>query len=249
MRDLWSAGVFDPDGPSWPGVVPAQEAMIGGKTVTMSHSMAYYNDLWRRGSKANPPVLFRAIAPFSADANSKPVYHFGTRIIGTTALKKASPDRVKELLSIMNWLAAPFGSQESLLLEYGVPDADYNLDARGNPIPTDRGIQDSGYVPWRYIAQHPFTQYQADLPGYAQQVQADTQAHVPFGIEDPTLGVYSTTASSKNVPLTQKFAEGTVDIVVGRRPMEDFDALVSDWRNGGGDQIRQDFLKALEAAN
>ena len=138
--------------------------MIGGKTVTMSHSMAYYNDLWRRGATANPPVVFRAIAPFSADGTSKPVYHFGTRIIGTTALKKAPPDRIKELLSIMNWLAAPFGTQEALLLEYGVPEVDYKLDDRGNPIPTDRGIQDSGYVPWRYIAQHPFTQYQADLP-------------------------------------------------------------------------------------
>ena len=245
MRDIWSAGVFDPDGPSWPGVVPAQEAMIGGKTVTMSHSMAYYNDLWRRGSKTDPPVLFRAIAPFASDGASKPVYHFGTRIIGTTALKKAAPDRIKELLSIMNWLAAPFGSQESLLLEYGLPDVDYKLDDRANPIPTDRGIQDSGYVPWRYIAQHPFTQYQADLPGYALQVQADTQAHVPFGIEDPTLGLYSITTSAKGVSLTQQFTEGTVDIVLGRRPMQDFDTLVQTWRSGGGDQIRQEFQQAL----
>jgi putative aldouronate transport system substrate-binding protein len=176
------------------------------------------------------------------------VYHFGTRIIGTTGLKKAAPDRIKELLSIMNWLASPFGTQESLLLEYGLPDVDFHVDDRGNPIPTDRGIQDSGYVPWRYIAQHPFTQYQADLPGYAQQVQADTLAHVPFGIEDPTLGLYSTTTSSKGVPLTQQFAEGTVDIVVGRRPMEDFDTLLRAWQTGGGDQIRQEFQQALGSA-
>jgi putative aldouronate transport system substrate-binding protein len=247
MRDLWATGAFDPDGPTWPGVVPAQEAMIGGHTVTMSHSMAYYNDLWRRGATANPPVIFRATLPFAADGSSKPVYHFGTRIIGTTALKKAPPERIKELLGVMNWLASPFGSQEALLLEYGVAEVDYKLDDRGNPIPTDRGVQDSAYVPWRYIAQHPFTQYQADLPGYAQQVQADTQAHVPFGIDDPTLGLYSTTTSSKGVPLTQKFAEGTVDIVLGRRPMDDFDGLVREWQSGGGEQIRQEFQQALAA--
>jgi putative aldouronate transport system substrate-binding protein len=247
MRDLWSAGVFHPDGLNWPGVVPAQEAMIGGRTMTMSHSMAYYNDLWRRGATANPPVVFRATVPFSNDGTAKPVYHFGTRIIGTTALKKAPPERIKELLSIMNWLAAPFGTEEALLLEYGVPEVDYQLDDRGNPIPTERGVRDSAYVPWRYMAQHPFTQYQADLPEYSKQAQADTKAHVPFGLEDPTLGLYSTTSATKNVPLTQHFAEATVDIVVGRRPMEDYEALVREWQSGGGDQIRQEFQKALAA--
>jgi putative aldouronate transport system substrate-binding protein len=70
-------------------------------------------------------------------------------------------------------------------------------------------------------------------------------AHVPYGVEDPTLGLYSTTSSSKGVPLTQKFAEGTVDIVLGRRPMGDFDGLVREWQSGGGDQIRQEFQQAL----
>jgi putative aldouronate transport system substrate-binding protein len=192
-------------------------------------------------------VVFRALAPFSHDGTSNPVYHFGTRMIGTTGLKKASPERVKELLGIMNWLAAPFGTQEALLLEYGVPEVDYQLDDRGNPIPTERGVRDSAYVPWRYIAQRPFTQYQADLQGYTEQAQADTRAHVPFGIDDPTLGLYSSTTASRNSVLTQKFAEGVVDLIAGRRPMEDFDALVREWQSEGGEQMRQDFQKALAA--
>ena len=54
----------------------------------------------------------------------------------TTALKKASSDRIQELLRICNWLAAPFGSQEDLLLSYGLADTDYTLDPNGNwPAP------------------------------------------------------------------------------------------------------------------
>jgi putative aldouronate transport system substrate-binding protein len=49
-----------------------------------------------------------------------------------TAIKKGSPERVKELLRIEDFLAAPFGSQESLLLEYGVKDVDFILYAQGN---------------------------------------------------------------------------------------------------------------------
>ena len=42
------------------------------------------------------------------------------------AIKKGSPERVKELLRVMNFLAAPFGSQEFHLLNYGVKDVDYD---------------------------------------------------------------------------------------------------------------------------
>jgi hypothetical protein len=36
--------------------------------------------------------------------------------------------------------------------------------------------------------------------------------------------------------------------VAGRRPTADFDQLVTDWRNGGGDQIRHEYEQALTAA-
>src|SRR5437660_5380656 len=62
-------------------------------------------------------------------------------------LKKASPDRIKELLRIMNFLAAPFGSQEDLLLSYGIQGQDYSLDPKGNPVPTSEGIARASYVP------------------------------------------------------------------------------------------------------
>ena len=65
----------------------------------------------------------------------------------------------------MNWLAAPFGSQEDLLLTYGLKDQDYALDDKGNPKPSTDGISRAGYVPWRYIAQHPWVYYRADRQG------------------------------------------------------------------------------------
>jgi len=33
-------------------------------------------------------------------------------------VKKSSPERIKEILRIMNYLSAPFGTQEDLLLTY-----------------------------------------------------------------------------------------------------------------------------------
>ena len=75
---------------------------------------------------------------------SKPVYYFGAGSAGMTAVKKGSAERVQEMLHVLNWLAAPFDSQQDLLLRYGLEGIDYKLDNRGNPIPTDRGAAPPG---------------------------------------------------------------------------------------------------------
>jgi putative aldouronate transport system substrate-binding protein len=248
VRDLWGAGLFHPDTPSYNGVVPAQEQFLASKFVFMSHSMAFYNDLWRRGITMDPPVLPRVMPLFSSDG-SPGIYHLTSQIIGTTALKKASADRIKELLGIMNWLASPFGTQEDRLLYYGVPDTDYNLDEKGNPVPTDKGTKDANYMPWRYFAQRPWVWYDAGLQDFAKVLQSDEQRIVPGGVQDPTVGLYSATNSSLGIKLTQPFTDGVTEIVRGNRPLNDLDSLVSDWRSGGGDKIRDEFQQALANAH
>lgn len=36
---------------------------------------------------------------------------------------------------MLNLMAAPFGTQEQVLLSYGLPESDYKLDSDGNPTP------------------------------------------------------------------------------------------------------------------
>ena len=100
--------------------------------------------------------------PSPAEREADPV-SWAPGFVSMNVLKKAPPDRIKELLRIMNWLASPFGSQEDLLLTYGLEGQDYTKDDKGNPKPTPEGIARAGYVPWRYIAQHPWVYYQAGL--------------------------------------------------------------------------------------
>ena len=63
----------------------------------------------------------------------------------TVMFKKAPPERLKELLRIANWLAAPFGSAEDLLLTAGAVDVDYKLDADGRPVLAD-GDDEDGHL-------------------------------------------------------------------------------------------------------
>jgi len=90
------------------------------------------------------------LPPFAANAGGKAQAFLSHGYVSMNVLKKNAPDRIKEILRIMNFLAAPFGSQEDLLLTYGLEGQDFTRDDRGNPAPTPEGIARSSYVPWRY---------------------------------------------------------------------------------------------------
>src|SRR5205085_4494058 len=128
------------------------------------------NDFWRQGLQQNPAQHFDLIPPFPARAADKPIGYISGGYISINVLKKASNDRIKELLKIADFLAAPFGSQEATLLSYGIEGDDYALDSSGDPKLSPQGIARAGYVPWRYISDHPYVQVQPDLPRYSQRV-------------------------------------------------------------------------------
>jgi putative aldouronate transport system substrate-binding protein len=246
MRDLFAAGVY------WPDSVQATMSrtdFVGKKFAVSPEGQGNsWVDFWQRGLQQQPPTRFAMIKPFSASDGQKPIHFLGTGFVSMNVLKKASPDRIKELLRIMNWLAAPFGSQEDLMLSYGLEGQDYTLDAKGNPRTTPEGVSRAGYVPWRYIAQHPWVFYQADLPGFAKASSDAEHATLPLGVDDPTNGLYSPTIYSKGAVANMAFWDGVREIISGHAQMSNFDQLVSDWRNAAGDQVRKEYMDAIAAA-
>ena len=162
-------------------------------------------------------------------------------------LKKAPDDRIKEVLRIMNWLAAPFGSAEDLLLTVGVKDVDYTLDAQGNATPTERSNADANLVNWKYHVQHPQVAYATGVPAYAKLATDFEKIAIPVGIPDPAWGLTSPTGEKTGVRLNQTMLDALTDIIAARRPLSDYDQAVKDWQSSGGDQIRTEFEQAIAA--
>jgi putative aldouronate transport system substrate-binding protein len=196
-----------------------------------------------------PPYNFLPLPPFAAHDGGKPTHFLGPGFIAANALKKASPDRIKELLRILDFLAAPFGTQEDLLLQYGLADVHYTLDASGKLTLNDKSNVDANYVNWKYLMQHPQVMYVPDIPGYAKAEYDAEHALIPAGVTDPTLGLFSPTLGSKGFSINRTMTDGITDIVAGRRPINDYDQLVKDWQSAGGEQIRKELLEAMAAAS
>jgi putative aldouronate transport system substrate-binding protein len=249
VRDLWDSGLIWPDAPS---DSDQRAAFVGKKFAVCVEGFGNsWNDFWLRGLHQDPPTHFDIILPFSADAKTKVQSYITGGYISTNVMKKASPDRVKELLRILDYLAKPFGTQEDLLITYGLAPADYTIGPDGNPQLTSEGKSRSQYVPWQYVSDRPYATYYAGIPDYAKHVHQVEIALVDpkIAVADVTLGYYSPTqASSAGKQADQAFRDGLNNIMVGRDDVSTFDQLVKDWQNAAGNKIKQEYNDAIVAA-
>lgn len=247
LRELMSLNLFPPDIVT---MTSSRQALVARKFVVVpeGHGNSWIDAL-QQGLQVSPPFSrLDLITPFAAFDNQKPQSFTSPGFISMTAIKKAPPERIRELLRILNFLAAPFGSQEEQLLLYGIEGQDFQRDAAGNPVSTPDGLARSGYVPWRYIAQRPFVHFQPNLPGYAKKAHEAEKAVLPIAIDDPTLGLYAPTAYRAGATAEKTFNDGVAAIILGREPLSSFDGLVRNWQSAAGNQMREEYLEAMNRA-
>ncbi|MBV8083957.1 MAG: extracellular solute-binding protein [Chloroflexi bacterium] len=245
LRSLWDAGTVSPDTPTMVAQSGAA-AFYGGKFLMYPSDYFVYQIVWDRirtsGNKTFKP---RVLQPFGADGGKSEQFQTAG-VSQISILKKASDDRIKELLSILNYIAAPFGSQENMLLANGVKDTDYQFDSAGNPVPTQRGPMDI-HVPWLNVVSPPAVFYYAPDPSFAGVANQDaTASHANNPIVDPTIGLYSPTLLNKAAVINKALTDGVNQILFGRADVSTLDQLVKDWKAAGGDQIRTELQDALQ---
>jgi putative aldouronate transport system substrate-binding protein len=255
--DLFKAGIFHPNSPNLNVVTAGQafEARQGAIVVT-GLNPAFWDIRGTAAEGLQPPANVNLLTPPAAPG-AKPQYYNGRAAFGMAFLKKAPEARIKMLLRVLDYIAAPFGSQEYLLIEYGVQGRDWDPDANNNPILNKTGQADfaaasvgagSFLDPRSALVGRYLVLYSAADPTFAKRIQDYQKILAPISTEDASLGLYSATQASSGVQLIQPFGDGITDIVAGRRPLSDLDGLVSTWRSSGGDKIRQEYQASYAAS-
>ncbi len=248
-KDLWNMGVMHPNA--------LQYNLVSARTDFAGRKFAFRFDgfqsasitFWDAAAALDPPAKPRIMAPFPVADGGKPTYwpSIPTGILGYSVIKQAPPERIKEMLRILNWLAAPLGSQEYLLMNYGQKDVHWTPDEKGNPILNQKGKADA-LVPWRYITQGPVAMYNPKDPNYAQIMTDAEKPMKEVAWITPTDGYYSPTWAAKQAALSQMLYEKVNDIVVGRTDFSTWDDVVKGWRDNGGEQARKEYEQEIAAA-
>lgn len=184
----------------------------------------------------------RTVVPVSTptwDGGSAASRYLVKAAISVTALRKADRNRIEELLRVVNWFAAPFGTQEFRERKYGIEGDHYTLNGT-DPIATDRGkaevITASSYVG---TALNPHY-----LPGRQDLVASELNSEadgLTKTVPLPTIGLYSAADESEGPAATAKMRDMQADIIQGRKPLAEWDTAVADWKRTVGDKIRAEY--------
>jgi putative aldouronate transport system substrate-binding protein len=247
-RDLYQAGVIHPNSPTNTNTAGDADFVAGKFAFYYSTWTGFSTVYWPQALAINPAAKLRPVPPFSADGAAKAQIYLGVGNFGNTYLKRTTQERTRQLLNALNYLAAPFGTQEQLLLSYGLQGSDYNLDDKGNPIPAQGGFA-ARPVPWRFLTQYPSVLYNTvNSEEFARVTHSGEEAMIAAGVQDPTLSLYSPTFANRNATIQSDFLSAMTDIISGRRQIGELDQAVTAWRSGGGDKMRDEYQQALAAA-
>jgi putative aldouronate transport system substrate-binding protein len=252
--DLYKAGVFHPDSVNLTVLTAAQAFAARQGAAVFTGLRADFWDI--RGTTAEalqPPTNVNLLTP-PAGAGGKPQYFNGRPAFSMAFLKKAPEARTRMLLRVLDYVAAPFGSEEFLLVNYGIKGRDWEPDASGNPMMNKTGQRDLASVSTGTVGflssltGRSLVLYSAGDPTFAKRIQDYQKILAPMSIEDASLGLYAPTQASTGGQLAQPFGDGITDIVAGRRPLSDIDGLMRAWRSAGGEKVRAEYQAAYAAA-
>jgi putative aldouronate transport system substrate-binding protein len=244
-RDLWSAGVWHPDTPI--GRTNNNDFMAGRYAISSSVWGAYVQ-LWDIQPRIDPNSKVYPMHPFAHDGG-KPVYLAGSGNFGMTYIRQQdSPDRVKMLLRIADFFAAPFGTEEWLLNYFGVKDVDFKYDDAGAPVLTEQGRNELTAT-WRYVTSPAYALFSSvRSQEFANVSYAAEQAMIGAQVQDPTLGLYSQAAFNQGVAAQDGLYFGVSDIIQGKKQISELDGVIQEWRSKAGDRMRAELQEALEAS-
>lgn len=243
---MWKSGVMHPD-----AFNPAQpfKQLFNAGTVAINAADGYPG--WTQyilDNASNPDFKLGLMPVYRREGGELAHWNNGSGVFSMTMLKKQDdPERLKEILRVLNWLAAPFGTEEYKYRLYGEEGVDHTMDAGGNPVLTKTGAANT-VIPIRYLADSPFTIYMPGRPDDADTQHAYQSLEIPTGIDNPTTGLYSNTAASKNATADKAFVDGVSDIVQGRRQQSELTNLISTWKGAVGDAMRTEYQQQLQTA-
>jgi putative aldouronate transport system substrate-binding protein len=160
-------------------------------------------------------------------------------------VKKDLPQaRTQEILRVLDWCAAPFGSFEWEMNCYGVEGKHFKRAADHSPVATDLGQKEIKNQFRLISGRAPVLVGSADIPHYVKDLLEYTRETAKYLEEDLFAGIKLEKPATYSTILTAT-DEKIKDVVRGRRPVSDLKQIVDNWRRAGGNDAREFLEKAL----
>ncbi|WP_427919681.1 extracellular solute-binding protein [Streptomyces sp. cg40] len=243
-RKLFAAGVVHPD-----AKLGKSQATDPGPKFAAGEFLIYNQDIsqwWSRTAEQatqNPDYKIWGMDIFAHDGGDPTFWAGEPAGIFAFISKKASESVIHDALAVANVTAAPYGTKEYMLTNYGVEGTHYTVK-NGVPTKTDQGNNEviNAYV---MVASPASTIAHPDFPEVAK-AQVEWQQRMGAFTKKSSFYGQQITEPSRYTNLSNDFEQLEDDITRGRKKISDMQQAVSDWKSKGGDQLRAWYQKLLD---
>jgi putative aldouronate transport system substrate-binding protein len=195
---------------------------------------------YQSGIAANQNYRRGSFKIFAADGRSTPRVFMGSSTSIMSYLNgNLKSSQIDELLRVANYLAAPYGSAEYTLVNFGVEGVHYTM-VNGVPTATDEGKKDVQAQTYPFLASPPAV---ISNPG-GDIVTRDYAAWQAANVRT----LYKPVFWNMNISMPQSVAtadaaqavEDTVkDCYHGKKKVSDVQAAIATWKSSGGNRLTQ----------
>ncbi|GAB3769175.1 type 2 periplasmic-binding domain-containing protein [Microlunatus parietis] len=158
--------------------------------------------------------------------------------------------RLTEILNVLDYFSAPYGSEEALFVGSGIEGRHFDFDEHGMPIPnaknaTELGVQyvgvTSGDNSYRV---HPNAAPWVDSFVKVMESLAENSIVRPLeGLEGA-----SQTFVTKGAQLKQLLTDFENGVITGRASLDDLESFIGNYMSQGGTQVKDEYTQVLKDA-
>jgi putative aldouronate transport system substrate-binding protein len=250
---LFKAGMVNPESVAGNTGDAKQRFWSGQSVITADGSGAWNYQDAISGSASDKKYQRLAFDFFTADGTGTPRLSLAPPTEYVSYLNNnLKPDQIKELLRIANYLAAPFGSYEYTLANYGAANTDYTMSGEG-PVLTATGNKDvDSTVPVLLASPNNMI----SNPGYPAITTASAQfeqRNAKYGFKPLFYAMNVTVpddlvAANTFAPFTGSGSLNYImyEVVRGRSSIADYQSTVQSWLSSGGTKLKA-FMETVRA--
>ncbi|MER6182662.1 extracellular solute-binding protein [Streptomyces sp. NPDC001652] len=242
-RKLFEAGVVHPDSKMGKNAPDPGPKFAAGEFLIYANNISQWWGRTAEQATQNPDFKIWGMDVWGHDGGNPTMWAEQPAGIFAFVNKKASESVIRDVLAVANVTAAPYGTKEYMMTNYGVEGTHYTVKD-GVPAKTDQGNLEvmNAYV---MVASPAATLAHPDFPEVAKG-QVEWEQRMGAFTKKSTFWGMQITEPNRYTNLSNDFEQLEDDIVRGRKKISDMQQAVSDWKSKGGDKLRDWYKQILD---
>ncbi|POH74323.1 extracellular solute-binding protein [Arthrobacter glacialis] len=244
IAKLFASGAVHPDAVAG-NLQQAKSRFESGASLMSTDGLGSWHESLARVLPTNPKYDMQPMDFFSADGGKPTLFQGSPASIFSFIKKNSDKTKIEELLALANYMAAPFGTEEYQLINFGVEGVHFTKDDQNIPQTTDKGRAEVTST-YAFLVNSPIVNAKVQYPGYVQSASEWEARQAPF-VKEPEFFGLQIEEPSKFGSLSKPFDDLAMDIARGRKKISDLDAAIATWKKNGGDELREFYTGFLSA--